>query len=181
MKHTACALAALIALSACASNSTQSTDTTVAAGTTAQEEGDMLAIGTAAPAFTTKDNTGNTVSIADYKGAKNVVLVFYPGNNTPVCTAQLCEIRDEFANFEAKDTVVFGVNDASVESHAKFAGKNEFPFPLLVDADGKITSAYGSRGLLGITKRTVYGIDKNGVIVFAERGRPSPDKVLAAF
>jgi len=140
----------------------------------------MLAVGENAPDFTVRDESGNEVALSKFKGAKNVVLVFYPGNETPGCTAQLCTIRDDWGKFEAKDTVVFGVNSASAASHSSFVDKHGFPFPLLVDADGAITRSYGSRSALGITARTVYAIDKQGRIAFAQRGMPKTDPILAA-
>jgi peroxiredoxin Q/BCP len=139
----------------------------------------MLAVGNLAPAFALEDQDGNVVRLEDLRGKRNVVLVFYPGDNTPVCTKQLCAIRDDFTDFEKLDVAVFGINAQSAKSHKKFVEKQHFPFPLLVDSDKKVVTAYGTKGLL--TKRTVYGIDKDGRIVFAQRGLPGTDGVLAAF
>jgi len=142
-------------------------------------EGEMLAVGTRAPAFSLQDQNGKVFKLEDLRGKKNVVLVFYPGDNTPVCTSQLCAIRDDFADFEKLGVAVFGINPQSAESHRSFVEKQHFPFPLLVDSDKKILAAYGTKGLM--TKRTVYGIDKDGGIVFAQRGVPKTDEILAAF
>lgn len=140
----------------------------------------LLTVGSPAPDFNVKDEQGATVTLGQFKGRKNVVLVFYPGNNTPVCTSQLCELRDEFSHFEGKDIVVFGVNPADAQSHRNFSARHTFPFRLLVDTDKQLIRAYGCLGTL-MTQRTVYGIDKNGIIVFARRGRPSPETIAEAF
>ncbi len=145
-----------------------------------RDTSEMLSVGDEAPEFKGKDHEGNSVALSDFKDKKNVVLVFYPGNNTPGCTKQLCAIRDDWSNFEDEETVVFGVNPADQESHSDFASKYNFPFPLLVDESGEIIRSFGCRGLMGITKRTVYVIDKSGKIVFAERGMPANSAILAS-
>jgi len=146
------------------------------------EEGDakMLKIGDKAPEFSLKDQDGNLVELKSFLGKKNVVLVFYPGDNTPGCTKQMCAIRDDYSQFSAADAVAFGINPQDKDSHKKFVEKNKLPFPLLVDADKKVVTAYGTKGVL-MTTRTVYGIDKKGIIVFAQRGMPSNQEILKAF
>lgn len=143
-----------------------------------KDPGEMLKVGTDAPDFAVEDQDGKLVRLSDYRGEKNVVLVFYPGDNTPVCTRQLCAIRDDWGRFQDADAVVFGVNPAGADSHRKFIDKNDYPFPILVDDEKEVISAYGCKGLF--TKRTVYAIDRSGRIVFAERGRPSTDEILGA-
>ena len=91
-----------------------------------------IAVGESAPDFTVEDQEGRTVALADFRGRKNVVLVFYPGDDTSICTKQLCEFRDHWQAAQAKDTLVFGVNPQSAESHRKFAEKHHYPFPLLI-------------------------------------------------
>ncbi len=140
----------------------------------------MLSVGEKAPAFSLSDHNGNAVTLDEYRGKKNVVLIFYPGDNTPGCTKQLCAVRDQRDLFSDSDTVVLGINPQDSPSHQKFVNRHGFPFPLLVDRDKKIVSDYGCRGFL-LTKRTVYGIDKEGMIVFARRGTPSNDEILGAF
>ncbi len=105
-----------------------------------------------------------------------MVLVFYPGDNTSVCTKQLCEFRDRWPDVTAKDTIVFGVNPQSREKHTRFIARYRFPFPLLVDEDQKVARQYSASGLL--VKRTVYLVGKSGIIRFAERGKPDPATVL---
>ena len=139
----------------------------------------MLQKGTVAPDFTLDAQDGTKVSLGDFKGKKYVVLIFYPGDETPVCTAQLCEIRDEYASFEKRGAVVFGVNPASKKSHQKFVQKNSFQFPLLIDEDKKAAKAYHAKGFL-MNKRTVYVIDPQGKIVYAQRGKPPVSDILAS-
>lgn len=144
------------------------------------ESGGLLAVGQKAPDFTLPDSKGSPVTLSSFQGKKNVMLIFYPGDETPGCTKQLCAIRDDFAQFERAGVAVFGVNPQSAESHRKFIANQKYAFELLVDADKAVCAAYGTKGLL-MTTRTVYGIDKTGTIVFAERGMPADEKILAAF
>lgn len=152
----------------------------VAKDGTKRDPSEILKIGEKAPGFVAKDHLGNEIKLSDYLGEKNVVLIFYPANETPGCTKQLCQARDDFDQYKQDDIVVFGVNPASAESHAKFAEKYEFPFGILVDTEGDIVRDYGCRAMMGLVKRTVYVIDKEGKIVFAERGMPSTEKQLAS-
>ena len=110
---------------------------------------------------------------------KNVVLVFYPADDTTLCTKQLCEFRDRWTDVTAKNAVVFGVNPARSRAHEKFREKYKFPFPLLIDEGQKIAKLYQAGGLMA-PKRTVYLIGPDGDIRFARRGKPSPEEVLAA-
>ena len=137
---------------------------------------DPLPVGSKAPDFNVPDDQGHPVSLKALAG-KNVVLVFYPGDNTSVCRAQLCEFRDRWERAKQKNTVVFGVNPAGSVSHESFREKNKLPFPLLVDAGQKMAEAYHTNGL--IVKRTVYLIGPDGIIRFAKRGKPPVDQVLA--
>ncbi|HMD67661.1 MAG TPA: redoxin domain-containing protein, partial [Chitinivibrionales bacterium] len=91
-----------------------------AAGTTANVGAAMLDIGKTAPDFTLVSDKGDTVRLSDFRGNNYVVLIFYPGDQTPGCTKQLCAIRDDYAEFGKKGAVVFGVNPADAESHAQF-------------------------------------------------------------
>lgn len=138
---------------------------------------DPLPVGTKAPAFSLPDENGNMVTLEKLKG-KNVVLVWYPGDDTMVCTKQLCEFRDQWSAVKKHDVLVFGVNAQGPESHAKFRSKHSFPFPLLVDKGQKTGEAYHTNGL--IVKRTVYLIGRDGTIRYGKRGKPAVDEVLAA-
>lgn len=142
-----------------------------------------LKIGDNAPLFSLRDQRGNLVSIADFKGKKNVVLFFYPGDMTPGCTMQLCAVRDDVTKFSKKDTIVFGINHGDEESHSRFVKKHSFPFPLLVDAGKKVSEKYGAVKKyfnVKMIRRSVVAIDKNGVIVFLKRGMPKNADILKA-
>ncbi|MFH1417561.1 MAG: peroxiredoxin [Planctomycetota bacterium] len=140
----------------------------------------LLSVGEQAPDFSLEDQAGNLVTLREFRGGRNVVLIFYPGDDTPGCTKQLCAVRDQFGMFRDNDTAVFGVNPQDSKSHQRFIKAYDFPFPLLVDRGKKVASAYGCKGML-MTKRTVYGINKEGAIVFARRGKPSNEEIIAAF
>ena len=129
-----------------------------------------LEVGQQAPDFKTQDQEGNTISISDFKG-KKVVLYFYPKNNTPGCTAQACNLRDNYEALQNAGYVVLGISSDSQKSHQKFAEKQNLPFPLLVDEDLAIHEKYGTwvekqmfgRKYMG-TARTTFVIDENGLI-----------------
>ncbi len=133
-----------------------------------------------APDISVMDADGQAVRLSDFRGKQRVVLVFYPSDNTPICTAQLCAFRDDWNAFEKEHTAVFGVNPANAQRHRQFADKHKFPFPLLVDSGGKLAAAFGCRALFGIIRRTVYAIDKHGRVIYAKRGNPAPGEILAA-
>ena len=135
---------------------------------------DPLPTGTKAPDFSLTDDRGATVSLKALKG-KNVVLIFYPGDDTPGCTRQLCEFRDQWSTVRARGVEVFGVNPQSARSHVQFRKKFEFPFPLLVDQGRQVAKLYNASGL--IVKRTVYLIGPDGTIRFGRRGMPKPSEV----
>ncbi len=136
---------------------------------------DPLKPGTPAPDFSLHDDAGHVVTLSALRG-KRVVLVFYPGDDTPGCTKQLCQLRDDWTQVRAAGVEVFGVNPGSARSHVKFREKFKFPFPLLVDESQKVAELYHANGL--IVKRTVYVIGKDGRIEFGQRGMPSPSEIL---
>jgi thioredoxin-dependent peroxiredoxin len=142
-----------------------------------KEDPMLLKIGSTAPDFTLISHTGDTVKLSSFREKNSVVLIFYPGDETPGGTKQLCTIRDDYTRFKEKNTIVFGMNGADTKSHSKFAANHKFQFPLLIDTDNKVSQAYGCKGGL-MNKRTVYGIDKQGKIVFAQRGMPTTDEIL---
>ncbi len=106
------------------------------------------------------------------------MLVFYPADETTLCTKQLCEFRDNWALAQSKDAVVLGINPANEAKHAKYRAHHGFPFPLLADPGQRVGALYHAKGL--IVKRTVYLIGKSGKIRYARRGKPEPEEVLAA-
>jgi len=122
-----------------------------------------LAIGTDAPAFTTKDTNGNTVSLSDFAG-KTVVLYFYPKDDTPGCTKQACSFRDAQSEYTSKGIVVLGVSADDEAGHQAFTQKYNLNFPLLADTDKSIITAYDVDGG-GYAKRVTYIIDGNGKII----------------
>jgi peroxiredoxin Q/BCP len=139
-----------------------------------------LPVGAIAPDFTAQASDGAIIRLSEFRNKKNVALIFYPADNTPVCTAQLCRIRDVSEQFQQADTVVFGINPANAQKHTGFAQRHRFPFPLLEDKGGEIAAAYGCRMIFGLIRRTVYLIDRQGRVLFAERGNPNPERVLLA-
>ena len=136
-----------------------------------------LAVGTVAPDFAALDHEDRTVRLTDLRG-RAIVLIFYPGDDTRVCTAQLCDFRDRWSVAQSCSVSILGVNPQGAASHRAFAAKNSFPFPILVDRGGRIAAAYHAGGVF--VRRTVYGIGSDGRIAFAERGAPEPDRVLSA-
>lgn len=134
------------------------------------EENKTLSIGDKAPEFTGIDQDNNTISLNQYKG-KKVVLYFYPKDNTPGCTAEACDLRDNYERFLSEGYVIIGVSADSVASHKKFAEKQNLPFPLISDTDRKILmdyNAYGEKKLygkvsMGILRKT-YIINEEGII-----------------
>jgi peroxiredoxin Q/BCP len=136
-----------------------------------------LAVGATAPDFSLPDQDGNLVTLSALRG-RNVVLVFYPADETTICRQQLCEFRDQWRLAQQKNTLVFGVNPQGAESHKKFRDRRALPFPLLIDRGQKVGEMYHARGLA--VKRTVYLIGPDGVIRYARRGKPEPGEVLAA-
>ncbi len=140
----------------------------------------LIAEGEIAPDFAAVDAEGKEITLSALRGRHRAALIFYPGDNTPVCTAQLCELRDSWAGLSDLDIEVFGINAATSERHGAFRARHRFPFPLLVDRGGEIASAYGCQGLFGSVKRTVYLIDKRGRVAFARRGRPGSAELLRA-
>lgn len=142
-----------------------------------------LRIGAPAPNFELKDEQGETISLAQFKDKQSVVLIFYPGDMTPGCTMQLCAIRDEWQKFRDLNIAVFGVNPANAASHTAFQQRHKFPFPLLIDADKKVSEAYTALfSIFGlkIIRRTVVGIDKSGTIRYIRRGIPRNADILKA-
>ena len=122
----------------------------------------MLKPGDKAPLFELEDDQGGLFRLADHLGEK-VLLVFYPGDNTPVCTAQLCDYRDGIEAFEGLGVSVVGISGDDGESHRKFRAKHDLPFTLLSDPDLAVAASYDSKGLMGV-KRSVFLVDDEGVL-----------------
>lgn len=138
-----------------------------------------LPIGSQAPDFDLPATGGRQVKLSDYRG-KNLIVVFYPKDQTPGCTQQLCALRDDLQMFKGLNTEVLASNPDSVESHERFAAAQGYSFPILVDADRAMARAYHAlkedgKGI----QRTVYIIDGEGRIRYAKQGLP-PDSELSA-
>lgn len=125
-----------------------------------------LAVGTQAPAFTTKDTNGNTVSLSDFAG-KTVVLYFYPKDDTPGCTKQAQSFRDAQSEYKGKDIVVLGVSADDEASHQAFTAKYNLNFPLLADTNQDLIKAYDVDGG-GYAKRVTYVINPEGKITHVD-------------
>jgi thioredoxin-dependent peroxiredoxin len=123
-------------------------------------------IGEMAPDFTLKDGQGNPWKLSDYKG-RVVVLLFYPGDNTPVCTKQLCSVRDRWQDYLGTGAEVVGISTDSSESHNNFSEKYQLPLKLLADPKGDVAKAYKVKSWLpGRTARAVIIIDPSGRISY---------------
>jgi peroxiredoxin Q/BCP len=139
-----------------------------------------LIVGSPAPFFELPaTGTQTSIKLSDFTGQKNLVIVFYPKDQTPGCTRQLCALRDDIAQFTALNTVILGSNPGSMASHQRFVEKQAYPFSILVDADKTMARAYHALKDEGGIQRTVYIIDTQGIIQFAEQGMPSDETLLA--
>jgi thioredoxin-dependent peroxiredoxin len=127
-----------------------------------------ISVGDAAPDFTLPATGDRNVSLSDYAG-QPVVLVFYPGDDTPVCTKQLNSYNDELEKFTELNAQVLGISAQDVSSHTAFAGKHGFEFPLLADTDKTVAALYGTLGPIGFPRRSVFIIDAGGVVRYAHR------------
>ena len=131
----------------------------------------MLKLGDKAPVFELEDDGGNPFRLEDQTGRKTL-LVLYPGDNTPVCTKQLCNYRDNIEVFADLGVQVFGINPQSLESHRQFADKHEFPFPLISDPKSGVGKRYGAAGLMGGAKRALVLIGDDGKVKWRKTDIP---------
>jgi thioredoxin-dependent peroxiredoxin len=120
--------------------------------------GEVLSLGAQAPLFSAKNHAGAPFSLADRKG-NWTVLYFYPKDDTPGCTKQACAFRDSIDVIRKRGAEVFGISRDSVENHRKFIEKHKLTFPLLSDAEGSISKAYGADGMFGFSKRWTFIVD----------------------
>src|SRR6185503_4870833 len=121
-----------------------------------------------APDFALQDGHAREWRLADSRG-KVVVLLFYPGDETPVCTRQMCSVRDRWADYQATGAEVVGISSDSIESHRKFSEHHDLPLRLLSDADGKVSRLYGARSLIpGKVARSVFVIDAGGILRYQD-------------
>ena len=142
-------------------------------------------VGAVAPDFTLNDSDGEGWRLLDQRG-NVVVLLFYPGDDTPVCTKQMCSVRDRWEDYAATGAEVVGISRDSVQSHKKFTLKYNLPLRLLSDESGAIARLYGARSLIpGKVARSVFVIDTNGVVRYRDVRplglfRPKDDEVIKA-
>jgi peroxiredoxin Q/BCP len=140
-------------------------------------------VGATAPEFELKDNEGKTWRLSDHRG-KVVAFVFYPRDETPVCTKQMCSMRDRWADYQGTGAEVVAISVASVESHKQFAEHHGLPQRLLADERGEVTRLYNVRSLFGGSQRAVIVIDPKGVIRYRKSVmpvfRPGDDEVIEA-
>ncbi|MFS0554537.1 peroxiredoxin [Brevibacillus sp. 179-C9.3 HS] len=139
----------------------------------------MLQVGTTAPVFRATSTKG-PIDLQEHIGRENIVLIFYPGDDTPICTKQLCAVQDHYTKIEKADTVVFGVNPGRMDKKRSFAEKFRYEFPLIMDEDEAIRKAYDVGKVLGLffQQRIVYIIGKNGKILYAKKGNPPVSELL---
>lgn len=125
-----------------------------------------LKVGDNAPDFALKDQNGKTVALKELKGKKNLVIYFYPKDETPGCTAEACSFRDQYEDFREADAEVIGISQDSVDSHKNFSANRKLPFILLSDPDNVVRKSYGvPSSFLGLMPgRVTYVIDKKGVV-----------------
>ena len=127
-----------------------------------------VAVGDKAPDFSLPGTGGRSYSLSQYAG-QTVVLVFYPGDDTPVCTKQLNCYNNELAQFTDVGAQVLAVSAQDMASHERFATKHGFQFPLLSDTDKAVAGLYGTLGPLGFPRRSVFVVSPAGVITYAHR------------
>jgi len=142
-------------------------------------------VGAQAPEFSLPDNSGNEWKLSDQRG-KVAVLLFYPGDETPICTRQMCSVRDRWEDYVATGAEVVGISKDSVESHKKFAAHHDLPLRLLADVGGEVANLYGAQSLIpGKVARSVFVIDAQGIVRYRDVRplglfRPKDDDLIHA-
>lgn len=143
-----------------------------------------IGVGDSAPDFTLSGTGGRSYTLSEYRGAP-VVLVFYPGDDTPVCTKQLNSYNHDLSEFTTLDATILAISPQDVGSHEKFRAKHGFDFPLLADTDKVVGAAYGTLGPIGFYRRSVFVVDGEGIVRYAHRAiagltyRPASELVEA--
>lgn len=147
--------------------------------TSPRETTAALKPGQEAPQFSLPCYPSGTVSLSEFRGKKNVILAFYPKDDTPGCTKEMCAFSDDLKHFEAADTVVFGISCDNAGAHEKFASKYNLKQQLLVDDQAQAGRAYGAVTEGRATaSRMLFVIDKNGIIKHIHEGMPENAKLL---
>ncbi len=140
------------------------------------DEQGRLKVGDQAPEFCLKGAAGEQVCLSRYRGIAEVVVYFYPKDNSPACTIEACSFRDDYERFREAGAEVIGISGDGPESHARFAARHALPFTLLTDPDGSTARRYGVARTLGlIPGRATFLIDRAGVVqhVFSSQLRPA--------
>ncbi len=137
---------------------------------------ELPAVGAVAPDFSLPGTGGRTYGLRDYRG-QPVVLVFYPGDSTPVCTVQLRSYSADIGEFADLGAQVLAISPQDLDSHREFACKEELKMPLLADTDKAVAEAYGVLGPLGFYRRTVFVIDEAGIVRYAHQSRTNANFV----
>lgn len=138
-----------------------------------------LKVGDLAPEFKLPSYPRGEYSLSQFQGKKNVLLAFYPKDDTPGCTTENCAFRDDLLRFEEANTQIFGISCDSVESHEAFSTKFNFTHPLLADVGGNTAKKYGTyQEQKGYSSRKLFIIDKNGKIQKIIDGMPSNSEIL---
>lgn len=135
----------------------------------------IVRVGDAAPNFELPSATGETIRLSDFRGKSDVVLFFYPKDNTPGCTVEACSFRDSHEAFREAEAAVIGISSDSADSHRRFAERFGLPFLLAADADGAVRARYGVPRTLGLLPgRVTYLIDRDGIIrhIFSSQFQP---------
>lgn len=138
-----------------------------------------LNVGSNAPEFKLKAYPSGEYTMSQFKNKKNVILAFYPKDDTPGCTSENCAFRDDISKFEAASTQVFGISCDDLKSHEKFSKKFNFTHPLLADISGEVAKKYGAfKDDKGYSSRKLFVIDKNGKIQKIIDGMPNNSELL---
>lgn len=136
-----------------------------------------LKVGDKIPLFSLKDQNNNDFSIKNHIGKQNLVIYFYPKDNTPGCTKEACKFRDEFEEFTDLDAMVIGISSDNVKSHKQFEEKYKLPFTLLADTDKTVRKLFGVPKSMGfIPGRVTYIINKKGAIVYIFNSMSNAEK-----
>jgi peroxiredoxin Q/BCP len=142
-----------------------------------------LNVGDPAPPFSLMTEKGEEISLAGALANGPVVLIFYPMDQTPGCTAQLCAVRNDSERYAEAGVQVFGINGGDANSHQRFIARYNLTAPLLVDKGLAVAAAYDAvynLGLIRVINRTVVGVGRDGNVTFYKRGSPSTDEILGA-
>ena len=147
--------------------------------TSPEEKIVILKTGQEAPDFSADLYPSGKLQLKDLRGKKNVIIAFYPKDNTPGCTAEMCAFSSDISQFESSDTTVFGASCDSMESHQKFTEKHNLKVPLICDKSGELGRLYGAlREGRSNAERKLFIIDKNGILRHVHDGMPKNEELL---